>query len=78
MAQAVIIMSAKGQIRNKWKDPDGTNQIQVEAEEEDYPQQWEGHVVRSLMLIKAEWWGLAFHWKDVKCNNDIWHGGGVR
>lgn len=66
------MMSAKDQlandgfqIKNKWKDPEGTNGIQVEAEEEDAPQQWEERVGRSIVLIKAEWWGLAYHWKDV-------------
>lgn len=72
MAQAVIIMSANNQltddavqIKNTCKDPERTNQIQVEAEEEDDPHQWEELVVRSIVLIKVEWWGLAFHWKDA-------------
>lgn len=72
MAQAVSIMSANNQltddavqIKNKCKDPERTNQIQVEAEEEDDPQQWEELGVRSIVLIKAEWWGLAFHWKNA-------------
>lgn len=43
MAQGVIIMSAKDQLANdavqiKNKRKDGTNWIQVEAEEEDDPQ----------------------------------------
>lgn len=46
MAQAVIIMSANNQltddafqIKNTCKDPERTNEIQVEAEEEDGPHQ---------------------------------------
>lgn len=36
-------------LTNKCKDPDQTNRIQVEAEEEDDPQQREMRVVRSIV-----------------------------